>query len=277
MDGYVFAVVTASTMTVLLSFIFFHYHNRISITFRFYASIVIILSMMASMLDSLTFYIVSQKSFLNSVIAINISMEVMLIAIVSLAYLGTQNKFRYNFRYDFIISLLVVWNEVSMATFLYSIIFPPARFQLNYIVDLLSGGLGFYFFIVPMLTEMIFLVIIIDNKIRRIKMITLLVASLSPPTLFGNGPIVSYLIIILVLAMSAAFLILIWEGKIKMNKEINFFKEFKIVIVLLSMMFLATFIGALNVYGFYGSWLPYGLVTVVSMIYFFYLALDRKN
>ena len=277
MQSLIFAVLTASTMTLLLSIIFFLYHNKDLVTFRFYASVVIILSMMASMLDSLTFYIIEQKSFLNSVIAINISMEVMLITIISIGYLGSQNKFRYNYEYDMIISLLVVWNEVSMAIFLYSIIYPPSKFQLFYIIKMLSGGLGFYYFIVPMIIEMAYLALIIENRIKRIKMITLLIASISPPTLFGSGAIVNYLIIVLVLAMSAAFFVLFWEGRIRMKIEINFLREFKIVIILLVLMFIATVIGALEISEFYTSWLPYGIVTIISMIYFFYIAADRKS
>jgi len=276
-QSFIYAVLTASTMTLLLSIIFFLYHNRESITFGFYASIIIILSMMASMLDSLTFYIIEQKSFLNSVIAINISMEVMLIAITSIGYLGSQNKFRYKSKYDMIISLLVVWNEVSMAAFLYSLIYPPSKFQLFYIVKMLSGGLGFYYFIIPMIIEMSYLALIINNRIKRIKMITLLIASISPPTLFGDSAMVNYLIIVLVLAMSVAFLILFWEGRIRMNIETNFLSEFKTVIILLVMMFIATVIGASDISEFYILWLPYGLVTVISMIYFFYIAADRGS
>jgi len=276
-QSFIYAVLTASTMTLLLSIIFFLYHNRESITFGFYASIIIILSMMASMLDSLTFYIIEQKSFLNSVIAINISMEVMSIAIASIAYFGSQNKFRYKSKYDMIISLLVVWNEVSMAAFLYSLIYPPGKLQLFYIVKMLSGGLGFYYFIIPMIIEMSYLALIINNRIKRIKMITLLIASISPPTLFGDSAMVNYLIIVLVLAMSVAFLILFWEGRIRMNIETNFLSEFKTVIILLVMMFIATVIGATDISEFYILWLPYGLVTVISMIYFFYIAADRGS
>ena len=277
MQSFIYAVLTASTMTLLLSIIFFLYHNRESITFGFYASIIIILSMMASMLDSLTFYIIEQKSFLNSVIAINISMEVMSIAIASIAYFGSQNKFRYKSKYDMIISLLVVWNEVSMAAFLYSLIYPPGKFQLFYIVKMLSVGLGFYYFIIPMLIEMSYLALIINNRIKRIKMITLLIASISPPTLFGDSAMVNYLIIVLVLAMSVAFLILFWEGRIRMNIETNFLSEFKTVIILLVMMFIATVIGATDISEFYILWLPYGLVTVISMIYYLYIAADRGS
>jgi len=276
-QSFIYAVLTASTMTLLLSIIFFLYHNRESITFGFYASIIIILSMMASMLDSLTFYIIEPKSFLNSVIAINISMEVMSIAIASIAYFGSQNKFRYKSKYDMIISLLVVWNEVSMAAFLYSLIYPPGKFQLFYIVKMLSVGLGFYYFIIPMLIEMSYLALIINNRIKRIKMITLLIASISPPTLFGDSAMVNYLIIVLVLAMSVAFLILFWEGRIRMNIETNFLSEFKTVIILLVMMFIATVIGATDISEFYILWLPYGLVTVISMIYYLYIAADRGS
>lgn len=233
--------------------------------------------MMASMLDSLTFYIIEPKSFLNSVIAINISMEVMSIAIASIAYFGSQNKFRYKSKYDMIISLLVVWNEVSMAAFLYSLIYPPGKFQLFYIVKMLSVGLGFYYFIIPMLIEMSYLALIINNRIKRIKMITLLIASISPPTLFGDSAMVNYLIIVLVLAMSVAFLILFWEGRIRMNIETNFLSEFKTVIILLVMMFIATVIGATDISEFYILWLPYGLVTVISMIYYLYIAADRGS
>jgi len=229
------------------------------------------------MLDSLTFYIIEPKSFLNSVIAINISMEVMSIAIASIAYFGSQNKFRYKSKYDMIISLLVVWNEVSMAAFLYSLIYPPSKFQLFYIVKMLSVGLGFYYFIIPMLIEMSYLALIINNRIKRIKMITLLIASISPPTLFGDSAMVNYLIIVLVLAMSVAFLILFWEGRIRMNIETNFLSEFKTVIILLVMMFIATVIGATDISEFYILWLPYGLVTVISMIYYLYIAADRGS
>jgi len=232
---------------------------------------------MASMLDSLTFYIIEQKSFLNSLIAINISMEVMSTTIASIAYLASQNKFRYKSKYDMIISLLVVWNEVSMAVFLYSLIYPPSKFQSFYIVKMLSGGLGFYYFIIPMIIEMSYLALIINNRIKRIKMITLLIASISPPTLFGDSAMVNYLIVISVLAMSVAFLILFWEGRVRMNIETNFLSEFKTVIILLVMMFIATVIGATDISEFYILWLPYGLVTVISMIYFFYIAADRGS
>lgn len=142
---------------------------------------------------------------------------------------------------------------------------------------MLSGGLGFYYFIIPMIIEMSYLALIINNRIKRIKMITLLIASISPPTLFGNGAMVNYLIIVLVLAMSIAFFILFWEGRIRMNIENNFLSEFKTVIILLVMMFIATVIGALDISEFYILWLPYGLMTVISMIYFFYIAADREN
>lgn len=264
-------------MTTVLSVIFYLYHKKNSINFSFFAFTVLILSMMASMLDSLVFYIIEPKNFLDSVIAINISMEVMLIVVIMLGYISTKKQFKHNNRHDIAVDIMMVWNEISMALFLYALIYPPNKVSSLYIIQMTSGGLGFYFFIIPMLVEMIFLFLIAGENIRKIKMGVLLIASFLPPTFLGNTPYTQYFVIVQVMSMSIAITLLLWLGIVKMELKEQFMREFWIVIVIIAAMLSATLTGISNFAGFFISWLPYGGVTITSMVYYFYLALERRE
>ncbi len=278
MIQYIIALAVATTMTLTLSVIFYVYHKKYEkITFRLFAIVVLILTMMGSMLNAFTYYIDSIKTFLSTVVAFNISMEIMIIAVVALGYLGAQGKFKHSKTSDLAIDFLMVWNEGSMGIFLFSLLLPGRQHHISYIISMVSGGLSLYFFIFPMLVEMLYLILLTTESVVRTKMVVLLIASLSPPTLLGDSTFLPFLLLAFLILMSVSTAFLLWQGFIKMTGGKVFFKTFFWVILILVLMIAGAIFGLVSPLTFYASWLPFAFITLGSMTYYFYLALNSPQ
>lgn len=188
-------MITEVLMTALLSFIIlFLYDRRSETSFRQRSALTLILTMMGSMLNTLSYYLVSDKSFLNTVIAVNISMAVMSGTLLSLLWLSTTDRVDRALHRKSMITFasLLLYNEVSMGTFVYILGF---GFQLSngayYIplslIRIFSLGVNTYLFIVPMLIEMCVILFLRPSRgIHRIALAALVLLSLFSPTLAGS-------------------------------------------------------------------------------------------
>ncbi len=157
MENIVAVVLTEIFMTAFISYlIFFSLKRRPEFTYRDFSIAVIALSMMASMLDSITYYLAFPVTFLNAVIALNISMFEMSIAVIYLLWLSFSKKFiGFNRSVSTTIIFLIVFNEVSMGIFLRLIGFGYYPTSTDYsllsnVLSVISSSLNSYLFILPM-------------------------------------------------------------------------------------------------------------------------------
>ncbi len=200
MENTIWVILTEVLMTLFIIWIIsFVKKFNSTINTRSYSFALLVLVMMAGMLDSLTYYLISGKTFLDAIVAVNISMVSMSVAItlifwvlVSKVHVTYSTKARTNF------VLLLLWNEVSMALFLKVIGFPLAH-QANIIFYMNFTGLAItsFLFLVPMVAEMIYAIYILmsPGTFKKI-VIGLLLMQIADPALIGDSFLVAPLLVV---------------------------------------------------------------------------------
>ncbi len=192
-------IITEVLMTSFIVWIIAYLRkNSRHLTLRSFSVSVILLSMMGSMFDSLIYYMAMPKTFFNVVLAANISMIAMAIAIVYILWTAVKEK-DYSMKRGMALAfaLILGWNEVSMALFL--------RILGYYFHDISSVaaylayfGLSVtnFLFLAPMIAEMVFFIAfrLALGLGRRIS-IALLLMQVADPAVVGNSAAVIPLLI----------------------------------------------------------------------------------
>ncbi len=190
MQNLIYIILTEILMTPFIVYflyytsVFFHQLNTKKISL-----LMLILSMMSGMLNSINFYFLFPKTFLNEVMAINISMfemSVILSYILLSAFNG--NLRRMTKTHSKWISILIGWNEISMAILLYSFAFGFGNegAYLN-TINLFGAGITNYLFTIPMIIEMVFLFFLnLHRGLSGRILISIILMQASDPGLFGG-------------------------------------------------------------------------------------------
>ncbi len=206
-------IITEVVMTAFIIWIiaYLRKHSR-GLTLRSFSVSVILLSMMGSMFDSLIYYMAMPKTFFNVVLAANISMIAMAIAIVYILWTAVKEK-DYSMKRSMALAfaLILGWNEVSMALFL--------RILGYYFHDVasLAAYLAYFglsvtnfLFLAPMIAEMVFFIAfrLSPGLGRRISTALLLMQVADPAVLGDSVAVIPLLIaysIIMIFAVYYAF------------------------------------------------------------------------
>lgn len=180
---------------------------RQTITLKGFALSLFLISMMGSMLDALLYFIVAPPSFLNSILAVNISMIVMTVAIVYILVAATTETYsRFAGKEVFVFALLLSWNEISMALFLRVIGFGYGGISsIGSYLSYFSLSITSILFLVPMLAEMIFFIALrMKAGFEKRSVATILIMQLADPAMLGKSSVVVPLLAAYSLLMIAA-------------------------------------------------------------------------
>ena len=280
MENIIAVVLTEVLMTSFISYlIFFSLKRRNKFTYRDFSIAVIALSMMASMLDSITYYLAFPVTFLNAVIALNISMFEMSIAVIYLLWLSFSKKFiGYNRSVSNTLIFLIVFNEISMGIFLrligYGYYSTSADYSLfSNVLSVISSSLNSYLFIIPMVAEMaVIIAITVESSLNRLISLSIMIQSIFSPTFLGNE---SFVLpgIILGTGSMVIFMIIFYE-RISRGRTSLFpgdMTKMRDIFLLYTLMSASIFIGTLYHSPFYVGWVLYGIAMVTGMLFYLHI------
>lgn len=245
------------------------------------AYIVLLLTMMGSMLNALNYLFTAPPGFTSTIFAVNIAMFAMVLAIVYLLMVAIQHKVSvFTRRMALGFSLLFAWNEISMGSFLYTIAFTGSyRLALSGtagFMGYITAGLNSYLFVIPMVSEMIFILLYFkESKFTRIMYGSLIAMAASTPSMIVN-PRFNMLFTILFTAFMVVFMIVLFEWIANRRHRIstNEMRKLQALFLIFMIMSLGVFFG--DIYGnpFYIAWIIYGAGMLGGMIFYFYTALE---
>ncbi len=271
-------IITEAVMTGFIIWIIAYLRkNSRGLTLRSFSVSVILLTMMGSMFDSLIYYMAMPRTFFNVVLAANISMIAMAIAIVYILWTAVRER-DYSMKRGMALAfaLILGWNEVSMALFL--------RILGYYFHDISSAasylayfGLSVtnFLFLAPMLAEMVFFIAFrLSPGLGRRISTSLLLMQVADPAVAGNSPAVIPLLIaysiIMVYAVYYAFSYL-YRNRRSMDGASRRLAGWFIFIFALST---AGLLEPVVVHGPFGlSWFIFALSMISSMVLYFEIVL----
>lgn len=265
---------------LLIYFIVESVRLRNRYTFRRFSTIVLLLSMMASMFNSMTYFLVAPTGFLNTVIAFNLGMASMTVVILALLFLATREKKPApGVPMAFALSLLFVWNEGAMSTFLYALTSGIKGLSLNSFFSVFTYGINSYLFVVPMLVEMFFF-LYLERPGGLFLVITGSILSMSAfnPLLLGPGWFVIYGLILTATAMLIFMILLIFlisRLQAKLSHAWTLVTEF--VLAIFIAMSLGLFLGSIGKSDQIFWWAPYALASLFAMGLYFAMYISHSN
>ncbi len=276
MHDLLYIILTEVLMTPLIIYIIVYISNFFdTLGTRKISAILLILSMMSGMLNSIDYYLIFPRTFLNEVMAINISMfEMTVILSYVLISAFNGNLRRMTKTHAKWMSILVGWNEISMAILLYTLSsgFGNGNFYLN-TINLFGAGITNYLFAVPMIIEMLILLYVrVHSGLGKRISISIILMQVSDPGLF-DGQFAAYLTILFSLVMLFAIYYTISyvhnhrnELEPKWEKNIKFF----IFLILFSAVGL---IASVVIPGQFGvRWIIFAVSMAYSTIYYFMIS-----
>jgi len=267
-------------MTLFLIWVIYYLRSDLSnLKLKTFSVSVFFLAMMASMFNGITYYLVTPSSFINTVLAVNVSMILMTVAIVYLLVIAAKGEFTGISRsISGTLSFLLVWNEISMAVLLRVIAFGTT--DQNSFVDSLSFfslSITSILFLLPMLTEMVvFIFLQLRSGIDKEIAISILLMQIGDPVMFGNSRFISILLIaysvLMIVSIVYFFRAVYRNRKIfdqsdgKRSKERNIAIDFVFLFLLTSL----SFIGPLILPGNFGlSYLVFAISMIIAMSLYF--------
>lgn len=258
--------------------------NTEDFTMRKLAFMVLVLTMMGSMLNSLNYYIVTSRGFFNTIVAVNVSMFAMTIAIVYLLWISTKhNVNRLTKRMAFGFSLLFAWNEISMGAFLFTLAYSPAeRLSLSGtsgLFGLFTSGINSFLFVIPMVSEMLFILFYFKEPVfKRILFGSLIAMTALTPSIFQKGSLYTAFVVGFTAAM-VVFMILIFEWIANKRNTIRAseMKMLEYLFLIFAVMSLGIFVGEIYGKPFYIAWGIYAIGMIAGMIFYFNSALGGEN
>ena len=263
MEAVVFVILTEIIMTTfiawLLSYIIKH---RDGFSFRDTTLSVLLLVMMASMLNSLTYYIDSPHNFLNTIISVNFSMIAMTVAIVLILWVAISKQFSgLSGRLVNTFVLLFIWNEISTGL---TSIFYVMVYGFSY-------GINGYLFIAPMAVEMAVLLFLTRPKpVHRNILLSILFMAVFAPTLSGNLQFVLPGTLLTTAAM-VGFMIILFEyvARSKRSATAREMRDLDYLFIIFAIMMFGIFFGAVYSRPFGIAWAPYAVAMIAGMAFYF--------
>ncbi len=210
MENTVWVILTEVLMTAFIIWSIGYVRNfSKKITAKSFSLSLLLLVMMASMLNAITYYLSAPKNFLNTIIAVNFSMLSMSAAILLIFWVPiSQNKYSYNRKSRAGFVSLLLWNEISMALFLKVLGFPLSGFGGSiFYLNFFGLAVTNFLFLAPMLAEMAYAIYrLMEPGLFRRVVIALLLMQIADPAMFGD----SFLVLPLLGVYSALMLFAIY-------------------------------------------------------------------
>ena len=272
-------ILIEATMTLLIVWVI-HYAiaRRETFSLRNIAVSSLILTMMAGMFNAMTYYLLYPSGFLNTIIAVNIAMLEMTILIVVLLMLGESIR-GLSPASSISMAFLFILSEASMGIFLFFIANPAVNGNLAGIWNSFGFAINNYLLIIPMILEMIYIISNLKPAgIRRMIFVSLAIMSAINPLASGEivyaglGIIVNFSVMTLIMVVTALSLL----GGNKFVPKVNhshLLGMFVLFDILSAGMLYAVFRGP----GEASGWIPFGMVSMAMMIYFYFLGLMDSN
>lgn len=275
-----FVAFTEIFMTLFLScLILYTYDRRDSITFRQWAVVVLLLVMMSGMLQTVAYYVISAKSFLNTVVAVNLSMFEMAAVLMLLLwqYPRYGNRSGLSRSSVSIFTVLLILNEISMGVFAYALGY---GYNLNsglssvpmMLIRVVSLGVNSYLFIIPMVAEMaVFFLFRPVHGVHRLILFSLIIMSLLAPTMLGKSPLILYSTL-LILPLMSGILPIILNRALRDIRESFMVRNITMVIwifPIILLMMSGTLFGAFSKIDFALGWAFFAFAMLLAMAYYF--------
>ncbi len=256
-------------------------NNSENFSLRKMAYMVILLTMMGSMLNALNYFFATPPGFFNTILSVNMAMFIMTIAIVYLLWISTQIEIkRITRKMALAFSLLFAWNEVSMGSFLFTIAYTAsartAMAGTAGIIGYFTSGLNSILFVVPMISEMLYILYLFkESRIVRIMFGSIIAMSAATPSMI-QGHLFKESFSIAFTALMVAFMIILFEWIANRRNSITEvdMSRLSILFTIYSIMSLGVFLGVVYAKPFYIAWLVYGVGMLLGMVFYFYVALD---
>lgn len=239
------------------------------------------LDMMGGMFDALLYYSVSGGGFFGSILAFNIAMLFMSVALVYIFLTGIKTKITVLSKNRAMgMALVLVWNEVSMALFLRILAYYTSGLSSTLqIPDFFGLSITNFIFLAPMIAEMLFFILTFaGNGLERRILLAILLMQIADPALLGSsGPIIPLLIVYSILMLLAIYIIFsyVYRNRTNMGEHGRSLVTWFIFIVVISAIGLAEPIVVTHPFGI--SWIIFAVSMVVSMLFYFLVVLGWFN
>lgn len=276
MHDILYIILTEILMTPFIVFVVLFVSSKFSsMTVRSISLILFLLSMMSGMLNSLNYYLLYPLGFLNQVMAINISMFEMTIIISYIlvsAFNGNIGKMTKT--HAKWIGILVGWNEVSMALFLYSLAYGfGTNGQLVNTINIIGAGITNYLFTIPMIIEMVSLLFLkIHNGLTLRISIGIIAMQASDPGLFSGLYSIPLIIMFSIVMIVVLYFVLSYTYKNRKNLENEWRKMLNYFIFLILLSSIGLIMSAIIPGPFGVKWIIFALSMAFSMVYYFLIS-----
>ncbi len=276
MHDILYIILTEILMTPFIVFVVLFVSSKFSsMTVRSISLILFLLSMMSGMLNSLNYYLLYPHGFLNQVMAINISMFEMTIIISYIlvsAFNGNIGKMTKT--HAKWIGILVGWNEVSMALFLYSLAYGfGTNGQLVNTINIIGAGITNYLFTIPMIIEMVSLLFLkIHNGLTLRISIGIIAMQASDPGLFSGLYSIPLIIVFSIVMIVVLYFVLSYTYKNRKNLENEWRKMLNYFIFLILLSSIGLVMSAIIPGPFGVRWIIFALSMAFSMVYYFLIS-----
>ncbi len=276
MHDILYIILTEILMTPFIVFVVLFVSSKFSsMTVRSISLILFLLSMMSGMLNSLNYYLLYPLGFLNQVMAINISMFEMTIIISYIlvsAFNGNIGKMTKT--HAKWIGILVGWNEVSMALFLYSLAYGfGTNGQLVNTINIIGAGITNYLFTIPMIIEMVSLLFLkIHNGLTLRISIGIIAMQASDPGLFSGLYSIPLIIVFSIVMIVVLYFVLSYTYKNRKNLENEWRKMLNYFIFLILLSSIGLVMSAIIPGPFGVKWIIFALSMAFSMVYYFLIS-----
>lgn len=282
MENLAIVIAVILTMTSFIGYTLVYLRrNSEDFTVRKFAYMVLALTMMGSMLNAINYYIVTSGGFFDTIVAVNVAMFTMTIAIVYLLWVSTKyNIKRLTSKMAIGFALLYVWNEISMGSFLYTVGFSPvervAFSGTSGFLGYFTSGVNSYLFIIPMVSEMVFILAYFkESRFLKLIFASIMAMSAASPSMLNNHSFATVFTIIFSGVM-VVFMIIFFEWIANRRNTITEFEMRKLEILFLIAMIMSAgvFVGALFSDPYYIAWILYGVGMIAGMQFYFQTALS---
>ncbi|MCL6014183.1 MAG: hypothetical protein M1323_00975 [Candidatus Thermoplasmatota archaeon] len=276
MHDLLYIILTEMLMTPFIVFVVLYVSSRFSsMTVRSISLTLFLLSMMSGMLNSLNYYLLFPHGFLNQVMAINISMfEMTIIISYILVSAFNGNIGRMTRTHAKWIGILVGWNEVSMALFLYSLAYGfGTNGELVNTMNILGAGVTNYLFTIPMIIEMVSLLFLkIHSGLTLRISIGIIAMQASDPGLFGGTYSIPLIMVFSIVMIVVLYYVLSYTYKNRRNLENQWRKMLNYFIFLILLSSIGLVMSAVIPGPFGVKWIIFALSMAFSMVYYFLIS-----
>lgn len=285
MQNVALIIAVIAIMTVFIGYTLLYIRkNSSDFNVKRLAFMVLFLTMMGSMLNALNFLIATRSGFFNTIVAVNLAMFTMAIAIVYLLWIASRNKItKLTGRMALGFSLLYAWNEVSMGSLLYTLAYPEGYRMIfsgtSGILGYIVGGVNSYLFVIPMVSEMIFILLYFkESRLMRISFGSIIAMSAATPSMIAGHSFIESFTIIFAAAMIVSMIMLFeWTANRRNTVTRQEMSRIASLFLIFTAMSLGVFFGDLFRNPFYIAWLIYAGAMVSGMVFYFYTTLAGED